>query len=484
MAPRIRKSFFYNVVLTVFNLLVPIISFPYVSRILLAEGIGRAQFMLSFAQYFVVLSCLGIPIYGVREIAKVRHEKVLLSQTFFEILSINIISTLIISVIYIYCIHNFVFFQHFKPSYLLVGILVFFSFFNIDWFYTGLEQFKQIALRSVVIKLLSLLAIFVFIKKATDLNVYLLILVFSFLANQVWNVCLLPRFIQFPKERIILGKHWKPIFVTFGILLAGSLYLVFDTVLLGLLSNESQVGYYAAAVKLNRMVIPVITALGVVLVPRLTVAINQENTAEVANLSGRSFWFISFLAIPSMVGLAFFAPQFLLLFAGSDFAPAIFPMQILSPLVVAVGYANLFATQILLPAGKEKYYLRIVLLGGLLCVSLNFILVPMCGAIGAAIANMVTEFLITFFSYYYIKRFFAFHFPWKQAIVKCIACFVLFGLIHQLTVQLFTRDALILAVAVPSCAFVYVIYCYYIEKDTIFMELIHEQSRKLKLGKR
>ncbi len=474
----IRENYFYNVLVNILNTLLPLISFPYISRVLMPEGIGKAQFLLSIAQYFVVLAVLGIPVYGVREIAKVRHLPQVLSQVFWEIFVINVFSALLVSCFYLAIILNYGPFAEESLAFMLVGILVFFSFMNIDWFYSGLEMFKQISLRSMIIKLISLVALFLFVKSNDDLFIYLLIVVFSFLGNQVWNFFILRKYIRFSLAGLKLMQHIKPILLNFGVLFAISIYTIFDTILLGLMASEGDVGYYTAAVKVSKVVIPIVTALGVVLLPRLSVAMSQNDRAEVKHLADRSFWYISTLAIPIALGLFAFADEFILVFSGPAYVNAILPMKLMSPLVLVIGLAHLFAFQLLIPAKKEKWYLFAVTVGGICCIVLNIILVPHFFSLGAAVANLVAEVLIATLSFLFVRRFFSVDLRWRWFFIKI--CYV--GLIFFPVAAFFrwiSPGALtVLLFGVPVCAALYFFVVIFVEKDRYLKEALVMYYRK------
>lgn len=474
----IRENYFYNVLVNILNTLLPLISFPYISRVLMPEGMGKAQFMLSTAQYFVVFAALGIPVYGVREIAKVKHLSHELSRVFWEIFVINVLSALLVSCFYLVIVLNYRPFAEDSAAFMAVGILVFFSFLNIDWFYSGLEMFKQISLRSMVIKLISLVALFLFVKTSEDLFIYLLIVVFSFLGNQVWNFFILRKHIHFSQVALRLMRHVKPILLNFGVLFAISIYTVFDTILLGLLASEEEVGYYAAAVKVSKVVIPIVTALGVVLLPRLSVAMSQGKQEEIQRLADRSFWYIGTLAIPIAIGLFAFADEFIFLFSGPAFIDAVLPMKLMSPLVLVIGLAHLFAFQLLIPAKKEKWYLVAVTAGGICCVALNMFLVPRFLSSGAAVANLATELLIALLSFLFVRRLFRVRLRWRWFVIKIGYVGLMFVLVAAFLRWVSPDAFVVLLLGVPVCVALYFFVVIFVEKDRYLKDTLVTYYRK------
>lgn len=468
----IKRNYFYNVLVNVFNTVTPLVSFPYITRVLMPEGMGKAQFLLSFAQYFVVLASLGIPIYGIREIARSSHDKALLSKVFSEVFTINILSSALMSGLYILVVFSYQPFALEYPLFLLVGAMVFLSFINTDWFYSGIELFKQISVRSIIIKVIALVALFSFVKTKSDLWIYLGISVFSFMGNQLWNMFMLKKHIVFSFRGLNLAQHVKPILLSFAVLFAIAIYTVFDVVLLGLLADDASVGYYSAAVKISKVIIPVITALGVVLLPRLSIAMSNDNQEEVQKLADRSFWYVGMLAIPASLGLFVFAEELILVFSGPSFQGSILPMKILSPLVLIIGLAHFFAFQVLIPGKKEKWYLYSVVLGSICCLLLNIVLVPRYAAIGASIANLATELLIVVLSLFFVKRFFSIDLAWGKFIAKALYVGCLFGLVAFACRAISANALIILLIGIPLCAIAYFCMVLFVERDRYLKELL------------
>ncbi len=479
----IKKNYFYNVLVNVLNTILPLVSFPYISRVLMPDGLGKAQFMISFSQYFAVIAALGIPLYGIREIAKVAHDRSARSKTFSEIFAINFLSSGFLSIIYLIVIFNLQPFSLESIAYLVVGMLVFFGFLNIDWYYSGLEKFKLIAIRSATVRILSLVALFVFVKTKDDLVVYLVITVFSFLAVYVWNVFLLRDQVDFSLRRLELKRHMKPILLNFSVLFAISVYTVLDTVLLGMLAGDTSVGYYSAAVRVSKMVIPLVTALGVVLLPRLSRAMDSDNRSEIQYLAERSFWYIEILAIPAFIGLFIFSEEFIYVLSGNAFGGAVLPMQILSPLVLMIAMAHFFAFQLLIPAKQERWYLIAVTIGAVSCLSLNMILVPKYHAVGAAVANLTTEAIITVLSYIFVRRLFSIQLDWRKFVLKVVYVGVLFGTVAAFCRFLSAQAFFVLTLGVPLCVMSYFCVVYFVEKDAYLKTLLLLQ-RQYWFGKR
>src|ERR1035437_1664768 len=203
----LKKNFVHNILFILSNILFPIISFSYTSRVLGPEGIGKVQFVITFAQYFVMVAALGIPIYGIREVAKTRGDKIKLSKLCSELLLINIISSAILLVAYFVVVFSVGWFKQDISFYLLGGLLVLFGFSTLDWFYVGLEKFSFLSIRSVIIKVLALIGLFLFVKNSNSLIIYFLITVFSIIGNNIWNLLNLNGLLVLKFKQLELKKH-------------------------------------------------------------------------------------------------------------------------------------------------------------------------------------------------------------------------------------------------------------------------------------
>ena len=445
------KNFFYTVLLSVVNLLFPLLSFPYASHILGPEGIGSVQMAISFAQYFALFAALGIPIYGITEIARHRHHPENLSKAFSELTIIFFVASWVMFLIYLIIIYTVPFFHTHFRLYLLAGSLVLLSFTYTDWFFSGLEAFKSITLRSVLIKLISLLLLYVCVRSKNDFTPYLLIVVFSILGNQILSFILSLRITSLQLKQLQFAKHVKPLFFLFSTTLAASIYTMLDTVLLGFLADNHSVGLYTASIKLVKLTIPIVTAMGVILIPSITRYFEEGSKEKLQDLLTTSFEFLIFFAIPVSAALALLAPECILVFSGNQFTGSIPVMQILSLLPILIGFGHFYCFQILLPAGKTQQIFYAVLGGVVICLLLNVLLVPHWKSIGAAIANVATECVVTAGYIYYMRRFYKPTLPWKYALHSMVACVTFIPIIYYIR-QLHVLPILTLLMAAILCS--------------------------------
>ncbi len=476
------KNFFYNVLLSIVNILFPILSFPYASRILGPHGIGKVQFIISLAQYFALFAALGIPIYGITQAARYKDDKQKLSTIFTELTAIFFIASLLLFVFYLITIFSFPFFASDRPLYIYAGILILLSFCYTDWYYSGIQQFKIIAIRSIIVKILSLTLLYVFVRTENDFKQYLLIIVFSILGNQLFGFLMIARNTDFRFTGIDLQKHFKPLLFIFGATIAASIYTVLDTVLLGFLSNETAVGLYTASTKLIKLTIPFVTSMGVILIPVISKNFAENNMKGIKESLDKSFNFLVCLAVPIGAGMAILAPEFIAVFSGSRFAEATKSMQILSLLPLLIGFGHFFSYQILIPAGKNKEIFYSMLIGVLVSLTLNFILVPYLKETGAAIANVFTEFMVTMAYFYFIRRHFELRYNWRllgQSLVSILSFYPIILSVRHLNIGANT----ILLITIPICACIYLWIQLYIFRNSFIFAFMALLKNKFPLNK-
>jgi len=450
----IKKNFLHNILYILSNILFPIISFSYTSRILGPEGLGKVQFVITFAQYFVLVAALGIPIYGIREVAKARGDKNRLSKLFSELLAINIISSAVLLVIYFVVVFSVGWFHRDITFYILGGVIVLTGFSIIDWFFVGMEQFHFLSIRSIIIKGAAVVALFLFIKTPKDLLIYFLITIFSIIGNNLWNLTNLKGLVKIQFKQLALRKHIPVLFTLFSTTVVVSIYTMVDTLFLGFMTDDRAVGFYTAAVKITKIAIPLVASLGTVLIPRITQSIVAKDDDLLQKLSNQSFSFICLFAIPISFGLFFYAPEILIVFSGSKYLEAIPTMQIAAPLVLLIGLGSIFGPQLLIPGGNEKKYFLATIFGMVTSVVLNLCLIRIFRDKGAAIATVMAEVIVTCVAYYFVYKKMKLRFDWGLGVKAFLACLV-FVPIGILVRGYIAYIPLRFGVAVVCCASVY-----------------------------
>lgn len=476
------KNYFYNLLLSLANLLFPILSFPYVSRVLGPEGIGKVQFVFSFAQYFALVASIGIPIYGMKEIARYKGDKEGRSRIFSELMAIYLVTSLCLTLIYLFVIFFFPYFSADRQMFLPATLIVFLSFCYIEWLYTGMEEFKSIALRSVLFKLLGLVLMYIFIRERGDFKAYLLIMMFSFLGNNILSFFLIRGKVKFITKGLSIRKHISPLLLILGMTFATSMYTEMDTVLLGLLSNHQTVGLYTAAVKLSKIIIPFVTSMGVILIPKIAKDFAEKNFDEVQKTLDQAFRFLAFFTVPIVFGLLLLAPEFISLFSGAEFLPAVNSMRILALLPLIIGFGHLFLCLILIPSGRNREMFFSVICGLVISLLLNFLLIPHLKEVGSSVANTCSEVVVTLAYFYFIRKHFSFTYEWSllgKALLSSLLFIPLVLLVRGLAMPLLIT----IIVAVGSCAVCYIMLQWFAFKNSFVLDIISMVRIKLKISK-
>lgn len=405
MAQSITKNAIYNVLLNLAAVVFPLITAPYVSRVLEPDGVGLFNFSNTYAGYFALIAMLGIPTYGVREVSKLRDDKESLSKLVSQLMSIAAITTLVVSIIYIISIaavgqlsENFLIF-------LIAGFAIYLAPFKINWYYQGIEEFGVITKVSLVVRTLSVICLFVFVKEKDDLIVYVILSVLGGVLADIWNFFRMCRLGIRPRFTLQgLKPHISPLMILFASSIAISIYTVLDTLMLGFIKDYEETGYYTSAMHISRVIISAVTSLSLVAVPRVSFYMKNKDYENINILMNKSFSMVSFLAFPIAIGMACIAPTFVPLFFGVKFAGAVVPLIILSMLIIAIGLNNLTGVQILIGMGYDRLFLSSVIIGTVSNFVLNLFLIPFLGATGASIASVTAETLILFVTAFFVYR--------------------------------------------------------------------------------
>ena len=371
MGQSIKNNFLLNLSTTITGLLFPLITFPYASRILMADGIGQVQFFQSIIDYVSLCTALGIPLYAVREIARIRDNKELRSRTTIEILLLHAILTLVGYIVVFILAKTVAKIEIDASLFFLLSTTLFFNTIGVAWFYQAIEDFKYITLRSLFVRILSLVALFIFVKTKQDLFYYAGILVIGTVGNNIFNFFRLRKYIKLSKgefKRLNLLRHLIPALKIFILNLVISIYVNLDSVMLGFLKNEESVGYYAAATRLTKAILGIVSSLGAVLLPRFSNMITNGQKEEFQLLANKAASFTIALSLPMSVGLIFMAAPIIHIFCGNGFEPSILTLKLVAPIVLFIGLSGIIGMQILYPQGREKYVIISTMVGA--CINL------------------------------------------------------------------------------------------------------------------
>ena len=394
--PSLKKNIALNLFKTVLNLLFPLITFPYASRILLPDGIGRVSFARSLVDYFILIATLGISTYGIRETAKIRDSREQLSKISREIVTINMISTAVsyfLLFIAIFCIPKL---TSYRLLLIVISAKILFTALGLDWLYGGVEDYKYITTRAVIFQIISVVLLFMFVRRSEDYLKYASIAVFSNVGSNICNWIHSKKYIDlFIKTKLELKKHLKPIFILFAMVAVTKVYAVLDVTMLGFLCDDWQVGIYSAAVKVNKIVLSMVVAACTVLLPRLSYYFEKNEIQKFNSLALKGFNVLLLVSVPSWIGLSIISYQVVMLVSGENYISAVPLMHIMSPIILIIGLSNFIGMQLFMPLRKEKYTLYSVICGALVNFSLNLFLIPHYQAFGAAVSTICAEIIVT-----------------------------------------------------------------------------------------
>jgi len=464
-------NFTYNTLLGLTNIIVPIITFPYASRVLGPQGIGITSFAISLVTTFVILGSLGIPIYGIREIAKSKKDKTKLSNTFSELLLIQVFWSVFIIIAFASWLYFTKTYQNEDAIKYLSFIHIFCSIGLINWFYQGIEKYKFISIVNFISKLLTIALLFILVKQKEDYWLYYFIVVMSSLVYAIISITYSFKFVKYKLVKLNFKRHYKPILILFSTQIAITIYLNLDVIMLKYLSQLEQVGYYSAAIRIIKTLLILVTSLGVVLIPKISSYIYEKNNNEVRVLVEKSINFVLIISFPMMIGLCLVSKDIIILFAGSQFGIASSLLLWLVPLIFLIGMNNIFGLQILVPFNGEKKLMFIVIFGAVLNFSLNFFLIPIYQGKGAAFSTLVTEGIITVLAYYFSKKELGFKFPIKKFLTYLILSLFFIPIVGL--ISLVFEGIFYVIVATFVCAVLY-FFALIVIKDKFFIENMYK----------
>lgn len=399
----LAKNSTFNAVYTILNLLFPLVTSVYVSRVLLPEGVGRVAYAQSVVSYFVILASLGLPNYGLREIARVKEKSEVKNKLFTELLIVNAISTSIALVAYIVLVMVIQSLKSQLCLFVACGSLIFLNYFNIDWFYQGEEEYVFIVCRSILIKLLSLVALFLFVRQQSDYIVYAWISSIALGGNYIFNIIHSRKYVKLTFKNIDIKPHIKPIVImTVGVLLS-SIYGKVDTTMLGMMSGNRNTGLYTNGLKIVDMVITTSTAITAVFMPRLSFYFEHDKR-KFTELIRTGNNILSFITFPLAVGLFVIAPKAIELLFGNEFVGSVPIIRILCILIVIKGFGNLLCFQLVMCTGNEKERIPATFFGSLSNVIMNAVLIPIAAGTGAAAASVVSESIVNGYQLFKMQK--------------------------------------------------------------------------------
>lgn len=400
----IKKNYLLNVAYQLLAICIPLITTPYVSRVLQVDGIGAYSYTVSIVTYFSMFGTLGLSTHGQLEVAKVQNDTYKRSIILYEIFITKLVMLLIAIVAY------YIFFPIFgtySSLYTLLGINLLSSVFDISWFFQGIEQFQVTVTRNFIIKIVCTVLIFIFVKDESDLILYALILQGSTL---VVNISLVPALKQYViKVKLIdlyFVKHIKASFIYFIPTIATYVYTTLDKSMIGWFTNSAyENGVYEQAHKIEQILVTVVTSIGTVTLPRVTFLFKHNEADGIKKIIDNTIQFVLLLSIPMCIGLCAISSRLIPLFLGDGYNACINLVRIFSILIIIVGLDNTIGKQCLVAMGRQQFFNRGVIFGATINLICNTILIPILKSQGAAIGSVLAEGVILILFSIYSKEY-------------------------------------------------------------------------------
>ena len=399
----ITKNYIYNMIYQVLILVLPLITTPYLSRVLGAEGIGIYGYTYTIVTYFILFGSLGVALYGQREIAYAQENVEKRKKVFIEIVLFRFITIGLATVAYYFLFMNG---EEYKVYYRILLIELIAGAFDISWFFQGMEEFKKTVIRNVLVRICSVALVFVLVKTKEDLAIFTLIYSIADLVGNLSLWIYLPQYLRGIKvKNINVFRHLPQITLLFIPQIANQLYKMLDTTMIGkLIQDKSEVGFYEQGQKVIRLLLTIVTSLGVVMIPRMASTFASGDKEKVNSYMKMSFRFVFFLAFPIMFGIMSISKDFVPIFFGEGYEKVVILINIISPIILLMGLANVLGTQYLLPTKRQKEYTISIVIGIIINFILNYILILKWGAIGASISTVISELIIVFLYAQFVKK--------------------------------------------------------------------------------
>lgn len=421
--PSLKKNLVYNVIYQILVIVLPLITAPYISRVLGADGIGTYSYVYSIAYYFGLCGMLGISNHGSRCIALLKYDREKASQEFANLYCIQFVTSAVALLFYI--IFADLFFSGNKSIAFIDTLFTISYLLDINWFFFGMEQFKITVTRNIIIKILTVCCIFVFVKTDSDLWLYTLIMASGSVLSQLYLWLQIRKFIciKFPVWNDI-KRNIKPVLILFIPVAAYSIYKVMDKIMLGALTTVTQVGYYESAEKIINIPVGFITAFGTVMLPRISALVSEGDDSQIRKYNQLSFRYFTILVSAVVFGLIGISDVLAPVYFGDAFIPSSPLIKGLSLTLIFMTWANIIRTQYLIPNKRDYPYVISTLCGAIINLMFNLIFIPILGALGALIGTVLAEASVFFAQAFLVRK----EFPVFKFVMQTIPFFVFGGI--------------------------------------------------------
>lgn len=479
----LKKNFIYQTGYQVLATALPLITTPYINRVLGAEQLGTYTYVANIANYFTIFAMLGFNNYGSKMIAATKHNENELAHTFSSIRKLQCLMATVVVAIYLLFISLCI--PEHKSLYFIESLWIINCFIDINWFFWGMEKVKLTVNRNLIIKLITLLGVFIFVRSRNDILIYAFILVIGTILSDIYLISQVKKYVKGTKTTFYeMIAHIKPCIALFIPIVAMSIYQQMDKTMLGVLSTYEQVGYYSSADKIVNIPLGIITGLGTVSLPRIVSLISENKIMEYKKVVEKSISLVMFMCSAIAFGILAVSQEFVPLFFGREFLPCVSLVSFLTFVIFFKAISTVLVNQILIPNDNEKYYIISVFIGAFINLILNYSLIRKFDAVGAVYATLISELIVCF-----IQIFICFNYLNTLKIIGknfqyIILGILMYGLVRKVAVlikdtSLFQRS--ILEILLGGTAFLGACVIYWkIKKDSTFYPMIINFLNKLK----
>ncbi len=476
----VKKNFIYSSILTISNYIFPLLTFPYVSRVLGVENIGIYNFVDSIVQYFTIFSMLGISTIAIREIAKVRNDYSQLSKTYSSLLTLNLLTTLLAIVVLLVLSYLLPKLHSYQEMIFIGGARLLFNALLVEWFYKGIENFRYITVRAIFVRLIYVAAVFILVRSTKDYVIYFALTALTVAINAIINIIYSSKFARFSISHIDFRPYIKPLLILGVYQILTSMYTSFNVMYLGLVTNDTEVGYYTTAVKLFTIILSIFTAFTGVMLPRMSSLYSEGRIDEFKVMIKKSIDILFVFVMPLIVISEVYAPQIIHIMAGNGYEGAILPMRIVMPLMLIIGYEQIMIIQILSPMKKDRSILINSIWGGIIALILNILLVKTYWAVGSSVVWVISELVVLTSAQYFVTKFVGVNFPFRTLAYDLLTMIPI--LIINIIIGVFINNqigALFVGIFLTSLYY-FVLICY-IRKNQLINKMINSVFDKFNI---
>ena len=478
----VKLNFILNAIRIFLGAFFILITTPYVTRVLGAENLGKVDYVTSIIQYFILFTALGVPNYGIREIARTRDSEYERTKVVLELGIILVVTTIFGYIILFFLLNKISNFKQIKTLILIMSTWILFNNIGFEWFYQGIENQIYITLRYIFVRIIVIILMFLFVKSSNDYCIYGVIVVLMNSGSNILNLINIRKYISFKDIKLKdlnIFRHLKPILIIFAASLSISIYLQLDVVMLGNI-NDKIVAYYTVPNKLIRLVMILITALGTVLVPRISNCIKNKDVENYKKYINLSLKYILMISIPSLVGIFLLADNIIYIMAGEKFIHSILTMRILVFILFIVGLAYFLGFQILYPHGLEKYYTYSVTIAAIINFIFNYIMIPRHYQNGAAIGTIIAELTGVIIMLYFTRNYLKDIEFYSLKNLKYFVSAGIMGIFILIIKTLNLSNLLIMLVAISLGSIIYFLILFLLKEDIMILGMNMLKNRFVK----